>query len=74
MDHEFPDKRFVVLKVKSGRVPLAQDSCFPGKETKLSYSNSLVEGELGLEPRLLDYYSTIASIILSHMLPLLFWD
>lgn len=39
VDHEFPEKRFVVLRVKACRALPAQDSCLPGKETKLSYSN-----------------------------------
>lgn len=38
-DREFQDKSFVILKVRDYRTLLAQESCFPGKETKLSYLN-----------------------------------
>lgn len=64
MDHEFQDKRFVVLKVRDHRSLLAQESYFPGKETKWSYLNQLAE-ELELELRLPDYYATVTSVMLS---------
>ena len=53
-DRKFQYKRFVVLMVRDCITLLAQDSCFPGKKTYLSYSNELVE-ELRLISRLLDY-------------------